>query len=266
MALNGYIRIYRSFLDWEWYKKNDTKAVFLHLLLNASFKPAKWQGVQLEPGQLITGRIEIANQTGLSEQRVRTALKNLKSTGEITIKSTNRYSLITVINWAKYQNDIENQPAEQPTTNQQSTSNQPTTNQQPTNNQPHRNNDNNDNNNKKEKIVDILFDTFWAAYPKRQDKKGAQKAFAKLKPDADLLKRMLLSITIWKHSEQWTSEGGKYIPLPSTWLNNRRWEDEPPAQRKSSGNSAAQYSSQRDYVEASESEDDPSAAWGGRSI
>lgn len=248
MALNGFIKIYRSFLEWEWYKKLDTKVLFLHLLLNAQFKQRKWQGILIEPGQLITGRTELANQTGLTEQRVRSALNHLQSTGEITIKATNKYSLITVVNWAKYQNEEEIQPAEQPATNQQLTSNQPATNQRSTSNQPQRKNDNKEKKEKNESITD-LFDLFWSAYPKHQNKSEALKAFSKLKPSPDQLEHMLSSIAIWKNSDQWTKDGGQYVPLPSTWLKGRRWEDEPPASRQSYELSNAQRELERTYEE-----------------
>lgn len=67
------------------------------------------------PGQLITGRQELSLQVGLSEQSIRTALTKLKSTNELTIKTTKHYSLITVVKWDEYQ---DNQPTDQPPTNQ----------------------------------------------------------------------------------------------------------------------------------------------------
>ena len=76
----------------------------------------------------------MASDLGFSEQQVRTALKKLESTGEITLKSTNRFTIATVENWEMYQGDGY---IEQPTDNQQITNKQPTDNQQITNKQPH---------------------------------------------------------------------------------------------------------------------------------
>lgn len=72
------------------------------------------------------------------------------------------------------------------------------------------------------------FDKFWQAYPRKEGKKRAQEAFARIKPDDALLDRMLAALERAKASSQWRKDNGEYIPHPATWLNGRRWEDEPP--------------------------------------
>lgn len=72
------------------------------------------------------------------------------------------------------------------------------------------------------------FDAFWKAYPKKVGKGAAQKAFGRLKVTDELLEAMLDAIKAQKRGEQWQKDGGQYIPNPSTWLNQRRWEDELP--------------------------------------
>lgn len=76
------------------------------------------------------------------------------------------------------------------------------------------------------RAVDDGFDRFWAAYPKKVSKGQAKRAWSKLKPDADLLDRMLRAIAAAKAAETWRKEGGRYIPHPATWLNAEGWEDE----------------------------------------
>lgn len=71
------------------------------------------------------------------------------------------------------------------------------------------------------------FDCFWAEYPKKVAKNEAKKAFAKLNPTEDFLSKMLETLKWQKKSDQWTKDGGQYIPNPATWLNQKRWEDEP---------------------------------------
>jgi len=73
--------------------------------------------------------------------------------------------------------------------------------------------------------LDDAFDKFWADYPKKVAKEVARKSFAKLRPDAVLLETILGAITVQKTSAQWTKDNGEFIPHPSTWLNQRRWED-----------------------------------------
>lgn len=75
---------------------------------------------------------------------------------------------------------------------------------------------------------DGLFDEFWAAYPKHVAKQPARRAFDRLKADRALLDKMLAALQWQKQSEQWTKDGGRYVPNPATWLNARRWEDEQP--------------------------------------
>lgn len=71
-----------------------------------------------------------------------------------------------------------------------------------------------------------LFDEFWKAWPKHEGKALALKAFEKLKPNAALLTVMLKAIEARRNTESWLKDGGKFIPLPATWINGRRWEDE----------------------------------------
>ena len=72
------------------------------------------------------------------------------------------------------------------------------------------------------------FDRFWAAYPKKVGKDAAAKAFAKRKPNDDLLAAMLAAVERQRTSPAWTKDGGQFIPNPATWLNQGRWQDEEP--------------------------------------
>ena len=76
----------------------------------------------------------------------------------------------------------------------------------------------------KEEIAN--FNDFWKAYPKKKSKGQAEKTWDKLSPTNDLLKTVLIAIEAAKKSEDWIKENGKYIPHPSSWLNNHGWEDE----------------------------------------
>jgi hypothetical protein len=119
----GWIKLHRRMLEWEWYDHLPTFRVFIHILLKTNRKESEWKKEKLKPGQIVVGRKSLAEETGLSEQQVRTAIANLQSSQQITIKSTNKYSVITICNWDTYQ---DNETSVQPTINQQSTS-KPTT-------------------------------------------------------------------------------------------------------------------------------------------
>ena len=79
------------------------------------------------------------------------------------------------------------------------------------------------------------FERFWNAYPRHTAKANAVKAFKKLEPDEALIDTMLKAIEVQKKSEQWQRDNGQYIPHPSTWLNQRRWEDEMEVKQKNDG-------------------------------
>ena len=135
--MNGYIRLYRSILDWEWSNDPNTFTVFVHLLLGASFTDKRWRGMEIKAGQVVFSLSSLAKKTGLSVQRLRTVINRLKSTGEITCETTNKYSVVTIVKWAKYQTqdtDINTQATSEPTNEQHAS------NTQLTNNQQHRNN------------------------------------------------------------------------------------------------------------------------------
>ena len=70
------------------------------------------------------------------------------------------------------------------------------------------------------------FAVFWAAYPKRQAKGDAEKAWAKLKPDSELAERIMTALRKAKTSPDWVRDAGRYIPHPASWLNGKRWEDD----------------------------------------
>ena len=133
---NGFIKLHRKLIEWEWFADSKTFHVFMFLLLNANHTTRKWRGITVKRGQTLTGRIKISEATGISQQSVRTALSNLAKTNEIIIQSTNRFSIITICNYNKYQDTKE--PTNQPT-NQQSTNDQPTANQLPTTNKNEKN-------------------------------------------------------------------------------------------------------------------------------
>ena len=72
----------------------------------------------------------------------------------------------------------------------------------------------------------VLFDRFWSAYPRKEGKRDARKAWDKLAPDLELCRVMASALEAQKRSAQWTKDGGEYIPYPAKWLRGRRWEDE----------------------------------------
>jgi hypothetical protein len=128
---NGWVKLHRQFQKWEWYQKSEMVHLFVHLLLSANHDDGKWQGQEVERGQLITGLLKLKQNTGISVRTLRTCMNRLKTTGEITIKTTNKYRIITIINYNDYQDDerkATSKPTSIATIKRQSNDNQTTTN------------------------------------------------------------------------------------------------------------------------------------------
>ena len=130
----GYVKVFRTFIDWEWFQKPEMVQLWLYLLLKANYQDTKMQGKTIKRGQLFTNLAKITAETGLSTQTIRTCLNRLKSTGEITAESTSKGTLINIENWDKYQIEIDdsntesNEQNNKPLTNDQQTTNKRLTN------------------------------------------------------------------------------------------------------------------------------------------
>lgn len=100
---SGWVSFHRKFKDWEWYKDVPVKTLFQHCILMANFKDKEWRGQTIKRGSFITSYSTLANETGLTERQVRTALTKLKMTNELSHEATNKYSIITVLKYNRYQ-------------------------------------------------------------------------------------------------------------------------------------------------------------------
>ena len=67
---DSWIKLFRKLRDWEWYKDSKTLHLFIHLLIEANYRPGKWRGHNLSPGQLITGRKQLAADTRIDRKSV----------------------------------------------------------------------------------------------------------------------------------------------------------------------------------------------------
>lgn len=121
MLENGFVKLYRSILKWEWYDDANTFRLFVHLLLSASIEESRWHGDVIKRGELVVSYRSLSKQLKISEQSVRTALSHLKSTGEVTTRKMSKYTVVTVSNYEKFQ-----QVTGKSTRNQQGTNNLPT--------------------------------------------------------------------------------------------------------------------------------------------
>ena len=131
----GWIKIHRKIMETSWYKRSTVVHLFIHLLIKANHQENKffWNGkeITIKRGEFITGLNKLSEETGISIQSIRTALTILKSTNTITIKSTNKFSIIQIVNYDQYQSEEEKLTSKltsKVTNNQQTTNKQLTTN------------------------------------------------------------------------------------------------------------------------------------------
>lgn len=137
----SFIKLHRDLLDWEWFKDSKMVHFFLFLLLKANHEDKQWKGIEIKRGQLIAGLHSLSVQSGISTQSIRTCIKRLKSTGELTTKSTNKYSIITICNYHKYQDKLTGKSTDKLTNHQQTNNKQITTNKNIRSNRSKRNKD-----------------------------------------------------------------------------------------------------------------------------
>lgn len=102
-TVSGWIKLNRKIQDWEWYKDINVSRVFIHILITANYKSSRYMGYEIPVGSRVSGYPALAEQTGLTVQQVRTVISKLKSTSEITVKKTPKFSIISITNWDKYQ-------------------------------------------------------------------------------------------------------------------------------------------------------------------
>jgi DNA-binding transcriptional regulator YhcF (GntR family) len=101
--MEGWIKLHRKILEWEWYTDAPVRILFEHLLLTANYEDKKWRGMTIKRGQKVTSIGHLAEETGLSVIQVRTALEKLEKTKNVTSRATNKFTLVTIENYSLYQ-------------------------------------------------------------------------------------------------------------------------------------------------------------------
>ncbi len=132
--MEGWVKLHRQFIHWEWYDKSETVHLFLHCLLKANHKDKMYRGILVKAGTFLTSRDILSRELGLSVRQIRTSLSRLKKTNELTIKTSAQGTVIQVVKYNYYQLQSNKVTSNRPTVDPQQTTN---------------NNDNND----KKKII-----------------------------------------------------------------------------------------------------------------
>ena len=209
--MSDYIKLYRSLLKWEWYSNTNTTRVFLHMLLKANWKDGKFEGEVIPRGSFVSSFEKLAKETNLSVMQIRTAVKHLKLTKEITSKSYSKYTVFTVLNYDLFQTDNK-QDNKQVTSEQQTDNKQITTIEERKEIKKERN----------KNIYTCAFEEFWTAYPRKKDKGNAFKKFnARLVEGFSEVELIGAAKEYAKECEE-NRVADKYIKHPSTFLSNTK--------------------------------------------
>lgn len=243
----GYVKLWRKTLDNGIMRNHQLLAFWVWCLMRATHKPVKvmvgYQVIDLEPGQLIFGRDKAASMLNLSPRTVRTCLETLKNAQQLTIQTTNKYSIISIINWHVYQgNENANDQQDDHLSVQRATNKRPTNDQQTTTNKNVLRTQNTKEEQppippaggdlpeksipKKQQPYTQEFVAFWQVYPRKVGKDAAWRAWAKRNGTRPPVADIIAAVESQKQGEQWQRDGGQYIPNPATWLNQGRWADE----------------------------------------
>lgn len=133
---NTFLKLHRSILESAVFSDADALRLWIYLLCKASTqdRQAVVEGkvVEIKKGQIITGRKKLAEQLNMAESKVYRTLKLLEDLGNVNIKSNNRFSLVTIANWAKFQ-EGNSKVNNTRTTGEQQVNNRRTTGEQQTN-------------------------------------------------------------------------------------------------------------------------------------
>ena len=220
--MDGWLKLYRSILDSAVFQDAEVLKLWIWLLCNVAFEQhdtiCYGKVIHLKPGQIATGRKKIAQCTDLNENKVYRALTALKSLGNIEIKATNKYSIITVVNWDKYQEENGKRTSGEQQTNSKATTEEHQSNSKTTQHK-------NGKNGKKEKNIYIcsFFQSVWDEYPKKLGKNKVTKAAMEQLEEAG---EATVMDAVRNYSEKIKRDGTdeKYIMHGSTFFNGA-WRD-----------------------------------------
>ena len=220
--MDGWLKLYRSILDSAVFQDAEILKVWIWLLCNVAFEQhdtiCYGKVISLKPGQIATGRKKIAQCTELNETKVYRALTALKGLGNIEIKSTNKYSIITVVNWDKYQDENGKRTANEQQTNSKTTAEEQ---QDDSKRTQHKNGKNGKN--EKEIYICPFFERAWELFPNKKGKSDvSKKAMRELAEAGEPV--IIAAVENYKAEIQRNGTEEKYIMYGSRFFNGR-WRD-----------------------------------------
>lgn len=219
----GFIKLFRQIVDWEWYDDLPTCRLFIHLLLKANYAERNWHGQTIERGSCITSYATLASETGLSQEQIKRALKNLTKTGEIKRITTNKNTVICVVKYADFQGFgfeyNEQATSKEQTENKQKTNEQQTNNKQTTTTKEIKNKRNKESKNiytslPEDKNITEIVETVIQMLNVETDKKDGEGFSPRAKKNVELISALIhegytvndLKTVIEKKCDSWLTD------------------------------------------------------------
>lgn len=115
---NGWLKLHRQLLSWQWYDDIPTRLTFIHLLLTVAYKDHKYKGILIKKGTRLYGQDQMAKEVGITRAQLRRAICNLKRTNDITNETSSQGSVIEIVKFKKYQGVANEKTGKEPADSQ----------------------------------------------------------------------------------------------------------------------------------------------------
>lgn len=224
--MGGYIRFYRKTFNNPVFKKRPYHLmVWMYLLSNVAFNFEtrtifNRKDISLKPGQGVFTNSEIAENVGCTREYVASIINEFKTLTMLLTVTDHRKTLISIVNWEQYQSSV--------FTNKNTDSSQFVDSSLTPSLYKNNKNNNNINTQSNDAPIDTDFKKFWDNYPRKVGKAKCVSWWKIHKPNSELVAKMLVTLSKQKQTDQWCTDGGRFIPHPYTWLNQGRWDDDVP--------------------------------------
>ena len=210
----NYIKLSRGLLEWEWYADINTTRLFIHMLLKANWKDGNFKGTTVPRGSFVSSIGKLSSETGLTEREIRTAISHLKTTGEVTSKTTNRFTVFTVVKYDLYQTNDKQNVSQEPVKRQPNDILTTTIEEKKEGEEINNN-----------AGACMGFDDFWSRYPKQAHRMLAEQAYCSLVISGITESDLITAGANYAECCKVKRTQAEFISAPDNWLAKSKWID-----------------------------------------
>lgn len=224
----NYIKLHRKSIESQVFSDAELWRLFCWCLMRANWKEGFYCGERIEPGSFATGRKSASTELGVSESTWYRSMQKLERLGCISLKVNNRFTIVFIANWSKYQGGVNNKR----TTDEQLANNGWTTGEQQMDTIEEGKEGKEGKKVKNTYRLREEFDSWYRMYPRKVARNSAHKAYCKaveqIASDENCSEVEAVELL-----NRWTAERAEaisgwerqYQPHPATWLNGGRYLD-----------------------------------------